>query len=185
MLNVPFHFSFHLLETVFFHPALLLFFLSHLTLPHLLSQIITSDQYPLPRYLFSLLHKLLRHSSLCFNFIRLVVFLSTPPFNRPVKMSSDVSYFLHIPYSEQCHIGRMWVKRGKTPHWYVVMCHRASCYHLVFSISFQLVQTTRLKAKDRAASEKRSVIRPDLLKILDNLRVFTSFLSLDVTVYIT
>lgn len=130
--------AFHLLETVLFHPELLLFFsVSHPTLSHLPSQIITSDQYPLPRNLFSLL----RHSSLFFNLLHLMVFLSTHPSNKPMKRGIDNSYFLHLLSSEQYQVGRTQVKSRKTPHWCVVMCHRAKCYHLVLPFLFQLTQT--------------------------------------------
>lgn len=113
VLNPLFSSAFHLLETVLFHPELLLFFsVSHPTLSHLPSQIITSDQYPLPRNLFSLL----RHSSLSFNLLHLMVFLSTRPSNKPMKRGIDNSYFLHLLCSEQYQVGRTQVKSGKTPH---------------------------------------------------------------------
>lgn len=164
MLNPAFSFLFHLLETVLFHPEILVYFFLFHILPYLIlpSQTITSDQYPLPRYIFSLL----RHSSLCFNLLHLVRFPATHLFNRSME-STDISYFLHLLYSEQLHAGRTWVTSGTAPHWSDVMRHWASCYHLVLSFLFQLAQAeqhpSRLETKDKASS-KISVIGPGLLR---------------------
>lgn len=99
-------------------------------------------------------------------------FLSTHLFNGPME-STNISYFLHLHYSEQRCVGGTLVRSGTAPHWCVVMCHWASCYP-VLSFMFQLAQAeqhpSRPETKDKA-SAKRSVIGPGLAQGLEKVGV--------------